>query len=297
MNGEIWVLTENQDGQPTRTSRQMQSAAGSLAAEKNFKALAVKLKGEPYEAGRHLAALGQLIESRGKPRAILAAAGSSGLELMPRLAARLRSGYLGSVVDLRWEGDRLAARRPVYGGRAYEEVACVQTPALVTVRPGALSVTGEGEPLETVAVDAPPVPGPAVVGQQATAATGQDVSEAARVVAGGRGLGEPENFKLIEELADALGAAVGASRAVVDAGWRPHDEQVGKSGKTVCPELYIACGISGAIHHVLGMNTAKVVVAINNDPDALIFQNADFGLVGDALQVLPALTQALKGRD
>jgi electron transfer flavoprotein alpha subunit len=294
MNGEIWVLTESQDGQPTRTSRQMQSAAAALAVDKGFKALAIELKGEPYEAGRNLAALDQLIESRGKPRAILASAGSSGLELMPRLAARLRSGYLGSVVALRWEGDRLAARRPVYGGRAYEEVACVQTPALVTVRPGALSVTEETDPLEAIAVDAPPVPGPAVVERQATVAAGKDVSEAARVVAGGRGLGEPENFKLIEELAGALGAAVGASRAVVDAGWRPHDEQVGKSGKTVCPELYIACGISGAIHHVLGMNTAKVVVAINNDPDALIFQNADFGLVGDALQVLPALTRALK---
>jgi electron transfer flavoprotein alpha subunit len=294
MTGEIWVLTESQEGQPTRTSRQMQSAAAALAAEKDLKALAVELKGEPYEAGRHLAALGQLIESRGKPLAILAAAGSSGLELMPRLAARLQCGYLASVVDLRWEGDQLAARRPVYGGRAYEEVACTKTPALVTVRPGALSVTGETGPLETVGVDAPPVPGPAVVEQQATTATGLDVSEAARVVAGGRGMGGPENFKLVEDLAGALGAAVGASRAVVDAGWRPHDEQVGKSGKTICPQLYIACGISGAIHHVLGMNTSKVVVAINTDPEALIFKNADFGLIGDALQVLPALTQALK---
>ncbi len=294
MNGEIWVLTESQDGQPTRTSRQMQSAAGALAAEKGLKTLAVELAGEPYEAGRHLAALDQLIESRGKPLAILAAAGSGGLELMPRLAARLQGGYLGSVVDLRWEGDQLAARRPVYGGRAYEEVACIKAPALVTVRPGALSVTGDFEPLETARVDAPPVPGPAVIEQQATAAGGQDVSEAARVVAGGRGLGGPENFKLIEDLAGALGAAVGASRAVVDAGWRPHDEQVGKSGKTICPQLYIACGISGAIHHVLGMNTSKVVVAINTDPEALIFKNADFGLVGDALKVLPALTRALK---
>jgi electron transfer flavoprotein alpha subunit len=293
MADEIWVLLEIRDGQPTRTSRQMCAAAGALAKEKSLKPVAVELKGDPYEAARYLTALGQLCEARGKPRAILAAASADGLELMPRLAARLDGGYAGSAVALRWEGDQLAARRPVLGGRAYEEVTFVRAPALVTVRPGALS-GGEPDGMETVTVEAPPVPGPAVVEQKATAATGKNVSEAARVVAGGRGMGEAGNFKLIEELAGALGAAVGASRAVVDAGWRPHDEQVGKSGKTICPELYIACGISGAIHHVLGMNTAKVVVAINNDPDALIFQNADFGLVGDALQVLPALIRTLK---
>ena len=293
MAEEIWVLMETKDGHPTRTSRQIYGAATALAAQKDLKPVAIIVQGEPYEATRHLAALGELTKSRGKPQAILASANACGLELMPRLAARLDGGYAGSAVDLRWEGDQLAARRPVFGGRAYEEVAFVRTPALVTVRPGALAA-GEPDGMETATVEAPPVTGPAVVEQKATAATGKNVSEAARVVAGGRGMGAADNFRLIEELADALGAAVGASRAVVDAGWRPHDEQVGKSGKTVCPELYIACGISGAIHHVLGMNTSKVVVAINSDPDAPIFENADFGLVGDALQVLPALIQALK---
>jgi electron transfer flavoprotein alpha subunit len=294
MTDEIWVLIEIKDGQPTRTSRQIYAAAVALAKEKVLKLVAIELKGEPYEAARHLAALGQLCESRGKPRAILASASADGLELMPRLTARLDGGYAGSAVSLRWEGDQLAARRPVFGGRAYEEVAIIRTPALVTVRPGALAAAGEPGDMETVTVEAPPVPGPAVVEQKTTTSSAKNVSEAARVVAGGRGLGAKDNFKLIEELADALDAAVGASRAVVDAGWRPHDEQVGKSGKTVCPELYVACGISGAIHHVLGMNTSKVVVAINSDPDAPIFENADFGLVGDALQVLPALTKALK---
>ena len=122
------------------------------------------------------------------------------------------------------------------------------------------------------------------------------MAEAVRVVAGGRGLGDADSFKLIEELASVLDAAVGASRAVVDSGWRPHDEQVGKSGKTISPELYIACGISGAIHHVLGMNTSKVIVAINSDPQALIFQNTDYGLVGDARQLIPRLTEELKAR-
>jgi electron transfer flavoprotein alpha subunit len=133
-----------------------------------------------------------------------------------------------------------------------------------------------------------------VTDRRSAVTMGKDLSEAARVVAGGRGMGAPENFKLIENLADVLDAAVGASRAVVDAGWRPHDEQVGKSGRTISPDLYIACGISGAIHHTLGMNTSKVVAAINSDPDALIFQHADFGLVGDALKILPELVEAFK---
>jgi electron transfer flavoprotein alpha subunit len=294
MTDEIWVLVESKDGQLTGTSRQMLGAAGKLAAQKGLKPVAIALEGEPYEAARHLAALDKLIESRGKPLAILAAAGANGLELMPRLAARLSGGYAGSVVDLRWEEDQLAAKRPIYGGRAYEEVAFIRKPALVTVRPGAFPAMDGAQAAETVVVDTPAVSGPAVVEQKSTATTGKNISEAARVVSGGRGMGAPENFKLIEELADALGGAVGASRAVVDAGWRPHDEQVGKSGKTICPELYIACGISGAIHHVLGMNTAKVVVAINTDAEALIFKSADYGLVGDALKVLPALTRALK---
>ncbi len=318
---EIWVLAEIRDGNLTRTTRQLVGAARSLAEGRDLGAAAVLAGGEqahadelaqlaplvlwlkeprlePYEATRYLSAMWQLIESRGKPVAILASSNSTGQELMPRLAARAHAGYASSVVDLRWEGDELAARRPVYGGRVYEELTFGTRPAVFTIRPGSFplpdNIYGESPGrIETISVDLPEPADPRVVDRQSTASGRQDLAEASRVVAGGRGMGDRENFRLLEELAEALGAAVGASRAVVDAGWRPQDEQVGKSGKTICPELYIACGISGAIHHVLGMNTSKVIVAINSDPQALIFQNADFGLVGDALQVVPALTKAL----
>jgi len=136
-----------------------------------------------------------------------------------------------------------------------------------------------------------------VVEQQATAGKmgKQNVTEASRVVTGGRGLGRPESFALLEELATLLDGSVGATRSVVDAGWRPHDEQVGKSGATIAPELYLAFGVSGAIHHVLGMNTAQVVVAVNTDPEAPIFKHADHGIVGDAEQVLETLLESLRG--
>jgi electron transfer flavoprotein alpha subunit len=292
-SNEIWVLSETRDGELTRTAGQLQGAAKKLADQNDLAVMTLPIEGMPVDP------LGELIETRGRPKAILATANSTGLELMPRLAARLKAGYASQCVDLWWEGDQLAARRPVYGGRVYEEIELLSAPALVTVRPGAFPSPDpllRLDELQTIAVpDAGSGP-MEETGRHSTTSGRQPLSEAVRVVAGGRGLGSADNFNLLEELAAALDAAVGASRAVVDAGWRPHDEQVGKSGRTISPELYIACGISGAIHHVLGMNTAKVVVAVNSDPQALIFQNADYGLVGDALQVLPALTARLKER-
>lgn len=317
---EIWVTAESREGNLTRSTSQLLGAGRQLAEEKNLVAAAVLLGGEqvhadelaqkvplvlwlkgaglePYEAARHVHAMWQLIESRGRPAAILAGASASGLEFMPRLAMRCDSGYASSCVDAWWEGNQLACRRPVYGGRVYEELVLSKEPALLTVRPGAFSIpenlANPGK-IETFSIDLPEDVGLSLVEQESAASGKKDLSEAVCVVAGGRGMGAPGNFKLLEELAGVLDAAVGASRAVVDSGWRPHSEQVGKSGKTISPGLYIACGISGAIHHVLGMNTSKVVVAVNKDPEAPIFNHADYGLVGDALEVLPALTEALK---
>jgi len=319
---EIWVIAETRHGNLACSTSQLLGAARKLADQRDLSVAAVLIGGEqvhidelaqksplvlwlkepglePYESTRHLHALWQLIESRGRPRAILASASASGLELIPRLAMRCDSGYASSCVNIWWEGSELAARRPVHGGRAYEEVVPLKQPALFTVRPGAFSIpenlSSSGKTI-TIPITLPESLGLKVVNRKSTSSGEKDLSEAVRVVAGGRGMGSAENFKLLEELAQVLDAAVGASRAVVDSGWRSHDEQVGKSGKTISPELYIACGISGAIHHVLGMNTSKVVVAINKDPDATIFQNVDYGLVGDALEVIPALSDALKSR-
>jgi electron transfer flavoprotein alpha subunit len=320
---EIWVIAETRKGQLTRSGNQLLGAARKLAEEKNLGAAAVLIGGEqvhadelaqkvplvlwikgpglePYDAVRRLHAVWQLIESRGEPEAILANASASGLEFMPRLAVRSGVGYASYCMDAWWEGPDLAVRRPVYGGRAYEELVLSKKPALLTVRPGAFSIpenlANPGE-IESLSIDLPGDLGLKLLERKSTSSGKKDLSEAVCVVAGGRGLGSPENFKLLEELAAVLDGAVGVSRAVVDSGWRPHDEQVGKSGKTISPGLYFACGISGAIHHVLGMNTAKVVVAINKDPEALIFKNADYGLVGDALEVIPALIEALKSDD
>jgi electron transfer flavoprotein alpha subunit len=252
---------------------------------------------EAYEAARYVHAIRQLIETRGCPAAIFAGAGSAGLEFMPRLAVRCGVGYASYCVEAWWEGSDLAVRRPVFGGKVYEELVLSKGPALLTIRPGAFSIpenlSTPGK-IETIPINLPENVGLNVVERKSTSSGKKDLSEAVCVVAGGRGMGSPGNFELLEELAGVLDGAVGVSRAVVDSGWRPHDEQVGKSGKTISPGLYIACGISGAIHHVLGMNTSKVVVAINNDPNALIFENADYGLVGDALEVIPVLIRALK---
>jgi len=317
---EIWVLAEVRGGRVTRGTLQLLGAARGLAAGDGAEAVAILTGGDDgvagalaehaplvvrvegpgldtYEATRHAAALAGLVKTRGLPLAVLAPASSTGLELVPRLAALLGAGYLSSCVALSLEGGTLTARRPVHGGKAYEDVAFTAKPALVTARPGGFPMperlAARGR-IETVPIALPDRRGFEIVKRCATAAGRQDVSEAKRVVSGGRGMGDATKFAMIEELASALDAAVGASRALVDAGFRPHSEQVGKSGKTISPELYVACGISGAIHHTLGMNTSKVVVAINSDPEALIFKSADFGIVGDGAQVVPALAATLR---
>jgi electron transfer flavoprotein alpha subunit len=324
--GEIWVLAETRSGEPTRATVQVLAAAHGLAAEKGLAALAVSCGGDrpaaeavarvagrvlrlggeapgDYDAVAHCAALAALADSRGTPRAILAAASARTLEVLPRLAAIRGGGYAGSCVGLRWEDDALVARRPVYGGKVYEELALDCAPAVIAVRPGAFEA---GPPLdapgevEEVALDLPGRSGVMVVAREIAIGmeAGVDLADAGAIVAGGRGVGGA-SYRLVEELAASLGGAAAASRALVDAGERPHEQQVGKSGRTVSPELYIACGISGAIHHVLGMNTSKVIVAINSDPDAPIFRAADFGLVGDAARIIPDLIAAIgaaKGR-
>ncbi len=228
--------------------------------------------------------------------AIVLTASATGKDLAPRIAVRADAPLAMDVTALAVEGGRVVATRPVYAGKAVQTLVLDAAPCVVAVRPNTFAPgsAGKAGAIETVAATAEAAR--VTVREVKAAEAGVlDVGEAPIVVSGGRGMKGPEHFHLIEELARAFGsAAVGASRAVVDAGWRPHHEQVGQTGRTVSPSLYVAVGISGAIQHLAGMRTAKVIVAINKDKDAPIFKVADYGLVGDAFEVVPKLTEAVR---
>jgi len=228
--------------------------------------------------------------------AVVFAATATGKDLAPRVAAKLGVAVAADVTELALEGEVVVATRPVYAGKALQRVRVLGKPAVVSVRPNVFSADAQGSHVkpETLAVASP---GRVVVREIKPAPAGMlDVAEAQIIISGGRGLKEPANFKVLEDLARAFGAraAVGASRAVVDAGWRPHADQVGQTGKTVSPSLYIAVGISGAIQHLAGMRTSKVIVAINKDKDAPIFKVADYGVVGDLFEIVPKLTEEVR---
>jgi electron transfer flavoprotein alpha subunit len=228
--------------------------------------------------------------------AIVFAATSTGRELAPRVAARLKVAYASAVTAHAAEDGAVTVTRPVYAGKALQRARLTAEPAVVSVRPNTFPAVESPKAGEAGTVEVPAFATRVTVREiKAPTQAALDVSEAAVVVSGGRGLREPANFRLIEELAAAFGnAAVGASRAVVDAGWRDHGAQVGQTGKTVSPGLYIAVGISGAIQHLAGMRTAKTIVAINKDKDAPIFKTADYGIVGDLFEIVPRLTEEVR---
>ncbi len=229
--------------------------------------------------------------------AVMFAASAQGKDLAPRVAAQLGVSLAADVTDVAVDGGKVTVTRPVYAGKALLRVKVNAIPAVLSLRPNVFTPVERPKAgaAETAAIagDAGRV---VVKGIKAAAGGSLDVAEAPIVISGGRGLKEPANFKLLEELAKAFGgkAAVGASRAVVDAGWRPHGDQVGQTGKTVSPSLYVAVGISGAIQHLAGMRTAKVIVAINKDKDAPIFKVADYGIVGDLFEIVPKLTEEIR---
>jgi len=231
-----------------------------------------------------------------QPSAIFFAGTAMGRDLAPRLAARLGVGALADVVALTSDGEVFTARRPVYSGKAFATATTAgKTPQVISLRPNVFAAEELGGAGEVVALDGLDLSIRAVVKELIAAGGGElDVAEADIIVSGGRGIKGPENFALIKSLADALGGAVGASRAAVDAGWISHSHQVGQTGKVVSPSLYIACGISGAIQHLAGMSSSKVIVAINTDPDAPIFKIADYGVVGDLFDVIPPMVEAIK---
>jgi electron transfer flavoprotein alpha subunit len=226
----------------------------------------------------------------------LAAATSTGKDVAPRVAARLGAGYAADVTGLAMTDGKLQAQRPVYAGKAFATVEFESTVQVATTRPNVFPVAQCPKAGIIEVVPAGAADFKAVVQEILAKAGGKvDLTEADIIVSGGRGMKDGANFKLLEELADALGGVVGASRAAVDAGWGiPHSMQVGQTGKVVSPTLYIACGISGAIQHVAGMSSSKVIVAINKDPEAPIFKLATYGIVGDLFEVVPELIKAAK---
>ncbi|MGE0529058.1 MAG: electron transfer flavoprotein subunit alpha/FixB family protein [Bdellovibrionales bacterium] len=229
---------------------------------------------------------------------VLASSSVMGRDLFPRAAARLDSGVATDCTILELTTEGVKARRPLYAGKCTAEVAFVNSPVkFVLMRPNQLPV-GSPDANATVSIKEfnAPAPSAKIVCKDLVKGTSckADLTEANVIVSGGRGMQGPENFKHLEELANAIGATVGASRAVADAGWVPHSMQVGQTGKTVAPSLYIAVGISGAIQHLAGMSASKVIVAINKDPDAPIFQKATYGLVGDLFEIVPKLTEEFK---
>jgi len=238
------------------------------------------------------------LAAKESPQAILAPVTTRQRELMARLAARLGAGLSADSTALALEDGKLVATRPVYAGKLLSKVTWSKTPWLVTLRPNVF------RPAEPQAGASPQVEKPAVsmpteamklVERKEEAATGlPELAEAEIVVSGGRGLKGPENFVILEDLAKVVGAAVGASRAAVDAGWRPHRFQIGQTGRTISPKLYMGFGISGAIQHLAGMRTSKVICAVNKDPEAPIFKIADYGIVGDLFEVVPLLTAEFK---
>jgi electron transfer flavoprotein alpha subunit len=236
------------------------------------------------------------VVTRTKATVVLVPFTAMGRDLAPRAAARLSAGLVSDCVALAVKDGRLEARRPMYAGKAYASVRWQGDPQMATLRPNVfpLGERDASRKAEIVAANVDTGSRARVVGVHAAASGKVELTEAQIIVSGGRGLKGPENFHLVESLASALGAAVGASRAVVDAGWVDHQYQVGQTGKTVSPSLYVACGISGAIQHLAGMSSSKYIVAINKDADAPIFKIASYGLVGDVFEILPKLTEAAK---
>lgn len=228
------------------------------------------------------------------PRILLFGASSRGKDLSARLAARLGVGLAMDCIALKLDGEKLIATRPMYGGKVLAEVALEGVPQMSAIRPNVMEIvqSSKAGDLEKVAIKTDVVK-TRVVEKRLEVASKIDLTEADVIVSGGRGMGGPD-FGAIEQLAEVLGGTVGASRSAVDEGWRPHSDQVGQTGKVVSPNLYIACGISGAIQHLAGMGSSKYIVAINKDPEAPIFKKADYGIVEDLFKAVPAIMAELK---
>ncbi|HET7699695.1 MAG TPA: electron transfer flavoprotein subunit alpha/FixB family protein [Candidatus Limnocylindria bacterium] len=293
---KILVVAERRSGEVRRVSLEIAAKAAGLG---ECEVVAVDPPGGKeqarYSPVAHATAVAEKARASGA-KVVLVGATLDGRDLAARLAAKLGWSYAADCTDVAVEDGSIVAKRAMYAGKIRATVR-VALPAVISVRPGAWTLPSGAAAPAIVDIDAAADdPRVAFVRFEATSSGGKRVTlaEARTIVSAGRGLKGPENWKMVEELADVLGAATGASRAVTDAGWRPNEEQVGQTGKTVTPDLYIALGISGAIQHLAGMTASKVIVAVNKDPDADIFKIADYGVVGDLFEFVPAFTEAVK---
>lgn len=313
---KILIYLEQRDGNIKKASLEAASKAVEIAAANNFETLGLVIGDEiaNLDATKNLG-LQKLVHLKNSelknysPSAhsklisdyfvtnnfgtIFFANTSLGKDLAPRVAASIDAGIIMDCIELKYENNFIGTR-PIYAGKALQDVVIESEKKVITLRPNIFKVVTKDETtnLETMEVAGIDLSTRVIDIKKSEGKL--DVAEADIIVSGGRGMKAPEHFELLEKLAEALGAAVGASRAVVDAGWRPHQEQVGQTGKTVSPSLYVACGISGAIQHMAGMSSSKYIVAINKDKDAPIFSIADYGITGDIFEILPAFIEEVK---
>jgi electron transfer flavoprotein alpha subunit len=276
---------------------QIQTIAGELGGYGAHRVIAVQQpKLEKYSSTAYAKVIAEIVKKE-QAAVVLFSATAMGKDCAPRAAVKIDAGLASDCIAMIIEGGEIIATRPEYAGKALTDVKILSTVKVFTLRPNVFPTgtsTGTATAVEVVEIPLTDSDFASITVETSQASGKIDVAEANIIVSGGRGLKSSENFKMIEDLAGVIGGAVGASRAVVDAGWRPHGEQVGQTGKTVSPSLYIAVAISGAIQHLAGMSSSKYIVAINKDKDAPIFQVADYGIVADAFDIVPALTLETK---
>ena len=289
---KIWVVAEKKGAKLRRISMEAAAKAAELG---EVEVLELHGSGEQRSSSHAGASALAARAAASPPDLIVVGATPAGRDLAARLAAKLGWTYLSECAELRVEDGRAVVVRSMYAGKVRATIAGA-LPAVVSVRAGIMTVVDDAPSPRTEAVQVAAEAGLEFVRFEETKASGIRVplGEARVVVSAGRGLKGPENWKIVEDLADVLGAAIGASRAVTDAGWRPNEEQVGQTGKTVTPDLYVALGISGAIQHLAGMSSSKVIVAVNKDPDADLLKIADYAVVADLFEFVPALTEELR---
>lgn len=308
------IVAEQRGSDPKKNTLELLSAARVLGGEITAVIIGSGVKGfgeklGPYGASKVFVADGvdtyntegftnilvNLIKAE-SPDVVFFGASATGRDLAPRVSAALEVGLASDCTSVELDGDKLVVTRPVFAGKAFTKVAFLSSPAVATIRPNVLPV-GDASGAAAEEVDLAADFGDAkakIVDMETPSSAKLDLTEADRIVSGGRGMKNAENFAILEALADVIDATVGASRAAVDSGFAVQSMQVGQTGKVVNPTLYIACGISGAIQHLAGMRTSKIIVAINKDAEAPIFTKADYGIVGDLFEAVPMMTEELK---